>query len=90
MGISCQAVGQNWHCGAASYKNCRSELSILAFLQKDNRLKKLKNQLRELLINDKNLDKAELQAYKDMSIENLYNLERIDKPYDSFQIFTAL
>tara|TARA_B100001123_G_C14908759_1_gene866882 strand:- start:463 stop:732 length:270 start_codon:yes stop_codon:yes gene_type:complete len=53
-------------------------------------LKKLKNQLRELLIKDENFDKAELQAYKDMRIENLYNLERIDKPYDSFQIFTAL
>ena len=53
-------------------------------------LKKLKNQLRKLLINDENFDKAELQAYKDMRIENLYNLERIDKPYDSFQIFTAL
>ena len=53
-------------------------------------LKKLKNQLRELLINDENFDKAELQAYKDMRIENLYNLERFDKPYDSFQIFTAL
>ena len=37
-----------------------------------------------------NLNKAVLQTYKDMRIECLYELERIDKPYDSFQIFTAL
>ena len=56
----------------------------------NQKIKKIKNQLRELLINDENFDKAELQAYKDMRIENFYDLERIDKPYDSFQIFTAL
>ena len=51
---------------------------------------KLKNQLRELLTSDENFSKAKLQAYKDMRIKNLYDLERLDKPYDSFQIFTAL
>ena len=53
-------------------------------------LNKLKNQLRELLTSDENFGKAKLQAYKDMRIKNLYDLERLDKPYDSFQIFTAL
>ena len=53
-------------------------------------LNKLKNQLRELLTSDENFSKAKLQAYKDMRIKNLYDLERLDKPYDSFQIFTAL
>ena len=53
-------------------------------------LNKIKNQLRDLLKSDENFNKAELQAYKDMKFEKIYDFERLDKPYDSFQNFKAL
>jgi len=53
-------------------------------------LNKIKNQLSDLLKSDENFNKAELQAYKDMKFEKIYDFERLDKPYDSFQNFKAL
>ena len=53
-------------------------------------LNKIKNQLRDLLKSDENFNKAELQAYKDMKFEKIYDFERLDKPYNSFQNFKAL
>ena len=53
-------------------------------------LNKIKNQLSDLLKSDENFNKAELQAYKDMKFEKIYDFERLEKPYDSFQNFKAL
>ena len=53
-------------------------------------LNKIKNQLSDLLKSDENFNKAESQAYKDMKFEKIYDFERLDKPYDSFQNFKAL